>query len=270
MEKFKKRIKRYISKVWKAFNRTEMRVLPGNVAFFLVLALIPIVTFVAYIATYFSISLSSLINLIENLLPEEPSKIIVDIISGKGLDTSVGTFNIVALVVASNGMYAIVNTSNTLYKVKEIDVLRSRIKSFLLLIIVISLIIFLLLVPVFGGTILSLFGNTKIISQLVVIYNLLKWPITFFLMYFTIKLIYTIAPNTVIASSTTTYGALFTTFCWTIATAIFSYYLKYFAHYNIVYGNLSSIIILMIWIYIMSYVLVLGMAINAVNINDKN
>ena len=38
--------------------------------------------------------------------------------------------------------------------------------------------------------------------------------------------------------------------------------------YDSSYGNLSSIIILMMWLYIISYVFVLGIAINVTN-NDK-
>ena len=86
---------------------------------------------------------------------------------------------------------------------------------------------------------------------------------------FRVKLLYTIAPDKKIPSHSTTYGSIFTTVIWTIATAIFSYYLKYFANYNMLYGNLSSIIILMMWIYIISYVFVMGIAINATNLNEK-
>ena len=75
----------------------EMRVLPGNVAFFFVLALIPIITFILIIASSFSISLNSVIEFIEDVLPHEAGKMIIEIISGKGFDESVGTFNIIAL-----------------------------------------------------------------------------------------------------------------------------------------------------------------------------
>lgn len=90
------------------------------------------------------------------------------------------------------------------------------------------------------------------------------------MIYVTLKLIYTIAPSKNISSKSTTYGALFTTIVWTITTAIFSYYLRFFANYNVIYGNLSSIIILMMWVYIISYVFVMGIAINSVNIYDNN
>ena len=107
-------------------------------------------------------------------------------------------------------------------------------------------------------------------KDLTIIYNLIRWTLTFLLIYLNLKLIYTIAISNKIESKTTTYGALFTTIVWTIATAIFSYYLRFFANYNVIYGNLSSIIILMMWVYIISYVFVMGIAINSVNIYDNN
>ena len=130
------------------------------------------------------------------------------------------------------------------------------------------MIVFLIIVPVLGGTILNQIKDNDIIEKIKVIYHIFKWPFTFFMILTTLKLIYTIAPSKRIASCTTTYGALFTTTCWTIATAIFSYYLKYFADYNVIYGNLSSIIILMMWVYIISYVFVMGIAINSVNLKE--
>lgn len=262
-------LKYYFQKAFNTFNQMEMRILPGNIAFFFVLALIPIITTVVVIASYFSISINTIIDFIQTLVPGEASKLVVDAISGKGFDTSVGAFNIIALFVASNGTYAIINSSNTLYQVHDSDLLKDRIKSILLLIILLLLIVFLLLVPMFGEKILSLFGNTPIIYQLRLIYNIIRWPSTIFLIYVNLKLIYTIAPSKKIESKSTTYGALFTTIIWTVATAIFSYYLKYFANYDVIYGNLSSIIILMMWLYIISYVFVMGIAINVTRLNEN-
>ena len=268
MKKVEQKIKNYMKKVWKAFNKMEMRVLPGNVAFFFVLALIPIITMTLMIASSFSISFNSFLDFINDVLPEEAARIIIEFISGKGFDSSVGTFNIIAFFVASNGTYAIINASNTLYKVEDNDFLRERVKSIVLLFILIILIVFLIIVPVLGGTLLNLIKNNLIIDRIKIVYHIFKWPFTFFMIYVTLKLIYTIAPSKRIASRTTSYGALFTTICWTIATAIFGYYLKFFADYNVIYGNLSSIIILMIWVYLISYVFVMGIAINAVNLKE--
>ena len=261
--------KRYLKKLLKIFSKTELRVLPGNIAFFAVLALVPVLTIIIYIASYFSISIDTLVNTIESVLPYKVSEVVVEFISGKGFDGGLGTFNFIAFAVASNGTYAIINASNALYKVENTDPIRERIKSVILLFILIFLIMFLLLVPMFGGKILNLFGNSELVKKLVFIYKLLKWPLSFLIIYCNLKLIYTIAPTADIQSKDTTYGSLFTTLIWTIATAIFSYYLHYFARYDIIYGNLSSIVMLMMWIYILAYVFVMGMAINTINYNNK-
>ena len=259
----------YVKRAYNTFNQMEMRILPGNVAFFFVLALIPIITIIMVIASYFSISVDTIIHFIRTFIPEEASNIVVEAISGKGFDSSVGAFNVIALFVASNGTYAIVNASNTLYQVNNSDPLKDRIKSIILLLVLLLLIVFLLLVPMFGEKILSLFSEFGFIKELKLLYNIFKWPLTIFFMYSNLKLIYTIAPSKQVASSSTTYGAIFTTVIWTVATAIFSYYLKYFANFILIYGNLSSIIILMMWLYIISYVFVMGIAINVTNLNEN-
>lgn len=260
-----KKITFHIKKAIQTFNQPEMRILPGNVAFFFVLALIPIITMVVVIASYFSISIDTIINFIQHLLPEEASNLIIESISGKGFDSSVGVFNLIALFVASNGTYAIINASNTLYQVYHSDSLKDRLKSLILLGILLFLIVFLIVVPLFGEKILSLFGNSNFVETLRIIHQIGQWPLTIFMIYINLKLIYTIAPSVKVTSESTTYGAIFTTTIWTIATAIFSYYLKHFANYNVLYGNLSSLIILMMWLYIISYVFVMGIAINVTN-----
>lgn len=263
------KFKYYIKQAFVTFNQMEMRILPGNIAFFFVLALIPMITIVVIIASYFSISVDTIIHFVQDLIPDEAGQLIVEVISGKGFDSSVGAFNVIALFGASNGTYAIINASNTLYQVDQRDALKDRIKSVLLLFILLLLLIFLIVVPMFGGKILSLFGTGHFVNRMKFIYQIIRWPITFFLIYINLKLIYTIAPSKVIPSRSTTYGAMFTTIIWTIATAIFSYYLKHFANYNVIYGNLSSIIILMMWLYIISYVFVMGIAINVTNLEEN-
>lgn len=264
-----KKIKFYVKRAFSTFNQMEMRILPGNIAFFFVMAMIPMITILISFSSYFHISMDTIIAFIQDVVPGEASRSIIEVISGKGFDSSVGVFNIIALVSASNGTYAIINASNTLYQVDKRDVLKDRIKSVVLLFILLWLILFLILVPMLGDKILGLFGNIVIVENLKIIYRLLKWPVTIFLVYMNLKLVYTIAPSKNIRSYSTTYGAIFTTVIWTIATAVFSYYLKYFANYNVIYGNLSSIIILMMWLYIISYVFVIGIAINVTNLEEN-
>lgn len=269
-----KRIKKVIREIFKAIKLPEMAILPGNLSYFVVLGLIPTLTLLIYVCSLFSISIELVIELINKFLPDSVAPVIIDVISGKGFDESISIFIIIALFIACNGTYAIIKASNTLYKVEKNEEIKDRIKSIIILILIILLFIFLLIVPLFGNQILSLFSNARgvdtFIDKIIVLFNGIKWPLTFLIIYFNLKIIYTIAPSINIKSYTTTYGALTTTFLWMIVTAIFTYYLKYFARYDILYGNLSSIIILMIWVYLLCYIFVLGMAINSIKYYKTN
>ena len=261
------RMKGYLKKLVKVLKKPEMAILPSNIAFNIILAIIPLLTIVVLIASYFDISIDLVSNLVSSVMPRQVSNIIIEVISGKGFDKSIGFFNFVAFIIASNGTYAIINTSNTLYHIKERDYLKDRISSIILLFIVIILFVFLLVVPIFGDSIIKLMSSAKLLSNYaddaMIVFNIIKWPITILIIYLNIKLIYTIAPSKNIRSEETTYGAAFTTFCWILATLIFKFYLNHFARYDIIYGNLASIIIMMVWMYFLSYIFVLGMAINS-------
>ena len=158
-------------------------------------------------------------------------------------------------------------TSNEIYKIECSKVLKRRIKAILMTFILVLLVVFLLIVPVYGDSILSLAltytNEDPRVVLLGSIYQILKYPLSIVLIYLNIKLLYTIAPDKSIKSQTTTYGAIFTTVTWVIATEIYSFYVATFANYDIFYGSISSIIILLMWVYILSYIFVLGMAINA-------
>lgn len=262
----KEKIKRYKEKLIAILKKPEMAILPSNIAFHLILALIPLLTIVVLVASSFDISIVKVSDLVKNIMPSQVSGIIIDVISGKGFDTSVGFFNIVALFIASNGMYALINTSDALYKIVERNEIKKRISSIIILFIVIILFVFLLIIPIFGENILSLMQKAKIFGKysnaVISVFNILKWPITLIIIYFNIKLIYTVAPSKNIKSKETTLGALFTTIMWAILTIVFRIYLTYFGKYDILYGNLSSIIILMVWVYFLSYIFTFGMAIN--------
>lgn len=260
------KIKGYLKKLFKILKKPEMAILPANIAFYLILAIIPLLTVIVLLASSFDISIDLVSKFIENIMPEQVSEVIVEVISGKGFDRNVGLFNIMAFILASNGTYAIITTSNALYKIKNSDWIKDRLSSFVLLLIIIILFVFLIIVPLFGDNILLLISKAKIfenyIEEFRIVFNFIKWPLTLLIIYFNIKLIYAIAPSKNIRSEETSYGAMFTTIMWVLSAIVFKFYLNYFARYDIIYGNLSAIIIMMVWVYFLSFIFVFGMAIN--------
>ena len=82
------------------------------------------------------------------------------------------------------------------------------------------------------------------------------------MIYYWIKIIYTLAPDRKLPSRNVNYGAIFTSLSWIIVTELFSYYINNFAVYDVFYGSLANIVILMIWFLLLSYIFTIGMALN--------
>ena len=129
------------------------------------------------------------------------------------------------------------------------------------------MLIFTLVVPAFGDKIInfiaSLIKNKLIGNNLILLYNIFKYPLSLIFIFIGVKLLYTIAPDEIVKSKYTNYGSIFTTFGWIIATEIYSIYVDVFSKYNLFYGSISNILILMLWVYILAFIFVIGMTLNA-------
>ena len=149
---------------------------------------------------------------------------------------------------------------------KNVVNFRRRIKALVMIMIVAVVFVFLLVVIAFGNNILKFILSLKIFANISIdIYNLfiiLKWPTAILITALLVKIVYTIAPDRKVKSKYVNKGVVFTTIGWVILTALYTFYTSNIANYDILYGSLSSLIVLMLWIYGISYILVIGIAIN--------
>lgn len=259
-------VKDYIQKLMQIIRKEELRILPGNLAFFLVLSIAPIITLVGLICSMFSISLMDITNLISEIIPKEVEDLLMPFLSGTESPENLLWYFILGFILASNGAHSIIVASNALYHIENRSYLRRRVKAFFLTIILINLFLFVFVFLAFGNTILKFILGLKVFvniaNNIYSIFILLKWPIATVIIFLMIKLLYTMAPDRRIASKFVNRGAIFTTVGWLFVTAIYSYYANNVANYNLFYGGLSGLIILMMWVYIIAYIFVIGIAIN--------
>jgi len=169
---------------------------------------------------------------------------------------------IVAIYIISNGTNSIIIAANNIYGIKQKTYIQRRIKALFMVIILISLFIFIAIVPVFGNFLLSLIERATGFKQIYGIINVIKTPISWLVIFIFIKILYTIAPDKHIPSSNATIGAVFTSAGWIVATDIYLYYVGHFAHYSRYYSGLANIAVLMVWMYILATIFVIGLAIN--------
>lgn len=271
-------MKNKFGKFWREFleiiRKKEMSILPAHLAYYFIISIIPAFTIIFYVASLLNIPTT----LISNFLSSTFSKSVADMLINNITLTSLGLNNlfffIISFYITSNGARSIITASNMVFNIKDSGLVRKIIKSFIITIFLIILITFILIFPLFGSHIIKLFAvigvEGKAIKLINVLYPLLKWPLTLFIIFIIIKLIYTMAPDEKIKSSYVNKGAIFTTISWSIITFIYSFYINNIANYSRIYGALSNIVILMLWFWLLSYVFVIGLALNYKNSEEEN
>lgn len=253
MEKIKKTFKKFLL----ILNKPELKILPGQIAFNLLMSFVPILLLLSFVAGIV-IKNFDLLSIIENNLPAVFGDIIRDLVN---IDYSaLGLVIIFYIILGLNGPLAIIYASNALYDVKQPNFIVARVKALVMIFIIILLMVFMIAIPVFGDLLFKYIFGKIYISKL--LYKIVKLLLSFIYIFINIKLLYVLAPTIKVKSSNTTFGALFTSISWIIVTEIFAFYITNIAKYDVLYGNFANILILLTWIYFLSYFFVLGMAIN--------
>lgn len=259
--------RQWINKILRLLMKPEMRILPAHLAFYLVMTLIPLVALIAALATTLSISADTIREAIIAYVPSEIADMLNGLLSGSGINFNIIVFYLSALLLASNGPNSMINASNEIYKVPPRNLLKRRAKAIVMTFILVGLFLFLFIVPVFGNTIFNIAkeatGNGVVMNIIQEMLVILKYPLIVLILFVNIKLTYVIAPDKQIPEHTTNKGAIFTTIGWILSTEIFAFYIERFATYDLFYGSISNILVLLLWIYLLSYIYVLGMIINA-------
>jgi len=267
LNKAKITIKEFLNNFIRVLRRSDMILLPGNLSFFFVLAIIPTLGLISYGASVLNLSTDILYDFIAHSFSSE----MADLILGVNLGNSVGFQFIitilVGLYVASNSADSIITASNTIYGIDNKSWFKRRIKAFWISFLIVLLLIFMLIVPVFGSIIINLVEevnlNSVITNRIIAVFDLLKGPISWLIIFAIIRIIYVVAPDKKPKNRVVNYGAIFTTVGWIISTKIYSTYVNNYAEYTALYGGLANIVVLMIWIYFLSYIFTIGIALNS-------
>ena len=126
-----------LKKILKIINKPQMKILPGQLAFFIVMSIFPVLTLIGVIATFFNISIDSLVDIMQKALPTQVSNTLIPFITGNGIDLKVGFSMIAGFIIASNGAYSLIIASNELYNIDNSNYIKRRIKALVLTILLV-------------------------------------------------------------------------------------------------------------------------------------
>jgi len=177
---------------------------------------------------------------------------------------SVGLF--VAIWSASSGMSAIISSLNISYGVKQARPWWREKLLAIALTIVVSVLMFLSLALVtYGGNIAASvaahFGLGDFVARF---WDYAQWPILVAALIVAFSLIYYFAPNTKHSHwHWLMPGTVIGVGLWLIVSLGLRVYLHFFNSYNVTYGSIGAIIILLLWFYLSGVALLVGGEVNS-------
>ncbi|MCY1661510.1 YihY/virulence factor BrkB family protein [Chryseobacterium sp. SL1] len=167
-----------------------------------------------------------------------------------------------ALIFATNGTFSLINGFNENTDEKMSDV-KEFILSFFITIGFITIVFLALFGVYYSEFVLKLFTPVQDISWLVdnlsKIIGFVSFPIFYFIL---LTLFYWLGTVRIARFRQAVPGAILTTVLFVVTTYGFALYVKNIARYNVLYGSIGSMILLMVWVNVNVYLLLFGNELN--------
>lgn len=256
---------RFISELWRRYVNHGVSERAAQLTYFLILAFFPFLIMLLQLLRYTPLSQASVLSQLLITLPPSTRDFLTSIVKDV-IATSDNTMLVLsilgALWSASNGMKSLIQAINRSHQVDE-----TRPKWVLKLMAIVMTIGLLLLVVATAGSNAffdHLFSVThvKYPRILLILISAIKYISAICVTSFVLAFLYRYAPNkkhkerptwksSWIGSACVMSGILITSYG-------FSYYVAYYSNYSRVYGSISGIIVLLIWLYMSSSLVILG------------
>ncbi|WP_312819959.1 YihY/virulence factor BrkB family protein [Kaistella carnis] len=167
-----------------------------------------------------------------------------------------------AMIVAINGTHSLINGFNINTNLRR-GVVKEYLVAFVITIAFIFLIIASLLGIYYSEVVLKLFTPEINISWLVdnmsKIIGFISFPIFYFIL---LALFYWVGCLKITTFKQAIPGAILTTILFVLVTYFFAIYVRNFARYNVLYGSIGTIILVMVWVNINIILILLGNELN--------
>ena len=255
-------------KIWDKYVRDEITVYAAQASFFIVIAFFPFIMLLLTLIQFIpAINKSDLLTILVRIMPNMLDSLVIGIVDDlyiKSPGTILSITALLALWSAARGMMGIERGLNRIYGTieKRNYVVRRLICSFYTLIFMAVCIVSLVLL-VFGTSIqnllIRLFPLLGSITKHVISFRSLLSMILFFVSFVGL---YTILPKKKQKPRDQVPGAVFSTICWLLFSYIFSLYFTNFSSFSYMYGSLTAIVLMMLWLYFCICILFIGAEIN--------
>ena len=230
----------------KAMNEDHVGAYAAQSAYFIMLSFIPFIILLLTLIQYTTLTRADIYGAAQAVFPDSMNGFVIDIINEVYSKTAV-TVSLSAITAAwsaGKGFLALMRGMNSVYDVEEqrnYIVLRFRSAIYTIVFVV-----HLPFLAVITGMILRL-KDVVSIAFLTLVFMLL----------------YKFVPNRKARLLSQAPGAVFSSVCWYLFSIGFSLYVTYTPGLSNMYGSLTTIILVMLWLYFCMYIILLGAEINS-------
>lgn len=265
-----KRFRIFLGKIINNIFEDKLTVYAAQVSFFIVISALPIIMLVIPLIQFLiPFSRETMTSTILAVLPNssELQNLVLSLINDvytNSAGTIVSISTVTVLWSASKAIYSLQQGLNNIAHIKETrNVVVQRLLSIVYTVGFVFVLIFAIGVLLFGNRLQLLleswFPHLAQFSAVIIFFRA-GFSVALFMLFFVF--IYTILPNTRLSFWRQIPGAAFTTFGWMIFSYVYSLYIDHVANFSYIYGSLTALILLMLWLYICMNIVLLGAVLN--------
>ena len=257
---------------WVELEEDAVTECAAQLAFYFLFALFPFLFFLVTLAAYLPFApeaVDAMVARLGTLMPAEARRVVQAHLESLVTDSQPRLLTLgllVALWTASRGVDAFRRALNLAYDVPEYRPLWKTQGLAILMTVAGSLLIptafalFLL-----GGQVGEwIAGHLHVLNAYHAVWRWLRWPLTAALVMLVLALCYWRLPAVRHRYQFLSPGAVLASVLWLLTTWCFTQYVEHFGRFNVTYGSIGGVVVLLLWLYVTGLIFIIGGEVNAV------
>lgn len=267
----RKRIQHNINKLMQIIRSHHTGAYAAQAAYFFVLSMIPILLILMTLVQYTPVTMMDVQQALMEVFPSSVEgfvrSLVIQVYAQSGSVISISI--LVALWSAGKGVLSMTSGLNCVYENEETrNYVYLRIRATFYTVIFILAIMLSLLLSVFGNSISAIVNEYIPLFRHIMDFIIrIRTVVTFLILTAFWSVVYRFLPNRVNRPKTVWRrqlpGAVFTACAWQLISFVFSIYLQIFTGFSSMYGSMTTLVLIMLWLYMCMYIILLGGEINA-------
>lgn len=251
----------------KRLKEDDISAYAAQAAFFIILSGFPFLMLLLTLIKYTPLTEATLLSFILDIIPRTLDPLATEIIEQLYSSSNITLISITAVVIiwsSGKGIMAIIRGMNSVHqKTEQRNYFIIRIISAIYTVLFILAIVISLGLIVFGNNIYnSLAKRAPLVYGFLGIFIKQKITLSLLLLILFFLCLYKIVPDKEYTLMNHLPGAVFSSVTWIGFSFGFSVYVENFSSMSTMYGSLSTLMLLMLWLYICMYLMFIGGEIN--------